>query len=396
MMNGAYMQITQIQGFEDKCTGCGACESVCSENAITMENDKEVFLFPKVDFKKCIQCGKCVNVCHILPKSKSEKTFNKKVYACQIKDRQMLLDATAGGFFPLLSKKVLEVGGVVYGCCWDSNMNAVHQGGETLDIIKRCSGSKYVQSDISNVFTEIYDYLKKGKLVLFSGTPCQVDAVQRYCEALDRSNLLTMDVPCYGVPSQALFSAYIEKLNKKYNAKVVDFRFRDKRHFGWSHTTRITFERQDGTFFEIEETDHKKIDYYKMFGLRDCYLLPCYQCKYNTINRISDFTTGNYWGIENTSKTFDTTLGVSMLIINNEKALRVFEEIKDGMILEERTIENAIECNDALVRGSVLPKYRDALYSCFSKNGFDVMFKRYYQLNFIKIFKALICKILKK
>ncbi len=389
------MLITEIENLTSKCTGCGACACACSQKAIAMVKNAEGFLYPEIKSDKCTHCGNCSEVCHLQQQSKNN-VFEQSVYACQIKDSQMLIHATAGGFFPLLAKTIIEQGGIVYGCSWDSDMNAVHNGGTTVDAIKEFSGSKYLQSNTTKVFPEICEHLKNGKKVLFSGTPCQVDSVLRYCRNLDCSNLITVDVPCYGVPSQSVFSAYIEKLNKKNNAKVIDFRFRDKRHYGWSHTTFITFKRDDGTCFEIEEADHNKIDYYKMFGNRNCYRKSCYQCLYNTLERVSDFTTGNYWGIERKSHVFDATRGVSMVIINSEKALKIFESIKVDMITEERTAKDAVDSNEALTKVTAYPNHRDDIYKSFAKHGFDGMFKRYYKPNPITRIKTMARKFLKK
>ncbi len=386
------MRIKDIFDIETRCTGCGVCAAICPTGAIQMLPDREGFLFPTYDEKKCIQCKRCEKKC---PLTDMEKPQNEqKTYACQIKDKESLLFATAGGFFPLLAKKMIQAGGLVYGCVWDADMKPVHKGIADIESIKCFSGSKYVQSDISCILEEIYDHLKNGKKVLFSGTPCQVAAVLKYCDALDLSRLITVDVICYGVPSPGLFLAYIDELNRKYGAKVVDFRFRDKRKYGWSHTTRITFEKADGNRFEIEEPDYSQIDYYKMFATRDCYRKACYYCQYNEIARVSDFTTGNYWGIENKSSVFDETLGVSMVLVNTERARRIFEELIPDMLVEERTIADAIQSNDALVKGSVLPRKRDAIYACFAKKGFKVMFRKYYQLNFIKRCKAEIKKLI--
>jgi uncharacterized Fe-S center protein len=42
----------------EKCIGCGKCEKVCPEYAITILNKKASF-----DYSKCIGCGECVTVC---------------------------------------------------------------------------------------------------------------------------------------------------------------------------------------------------------------------------------------------------------------------------------------------------------------------------------------------
>ncbi|MBR2376636.1 MAG: Coenzyme F420 hydrogenase/dehydrogenase, beta subunit C-terminal domain [Clostridia bacterium] len=386
--------ITKIVDFEKKCTGCGACFNTCSNNAISMIYNKEGFSYPKIDANKCLKCNKCDGVCPIVQKGESEN-YLQQVYACQIKDKNMLLTATAGGFFPLLAKKIIDGGGFVYGCLWSNELKAVHKGSDNVDIIKKINGSKYVQSDMIDIFKEIYLNLKKGKTVLFSGTPCQVDAVKKYCKDIDLAKLITVDVICYGVPSPKLFSAYIEKLNKRHNAKVIDFKFRDKKTYGWSHTTVITLQRSDGFIFEIEEPDHNKIDYYKMFGTRNCFRESCYNCQYNVLERVSDFTTGNYWDIEKKSSSFKFELGVSMVLINTNKAKEIFNDIKSEMIVEERTIEDAILSNDALVKGSVYPKQRKDVYRHFEKKGFDSVYKKYYQENAMSKIKSKIKKIIK-
>ncbi len=44
---------------EEKCTGCGACASVCPTEAINV-NEKA-----KVDEEKCIECSVCIDECPV-------------------------------------------------------------------------------------------------------------------------------------------------------------------------------------------------------------------------------------------------------------------------------------------------------------------------------------------
>ena len=41
------------------CCGCTACASSCPKSAITMVPDEEGFLYPKIDMRRCIECGAC-------------------------------------------------------------------------------------------------------------------------------------------------------------------------------------------------------------------------------------------------------------------------------------------------------------------------------------------------
>ena len=43
----------------EECCGCHACAAVCMRNCISMKTDEEGFLYPDIDYKNCINCGKC-------------------------------------------------------------------------------------------------------------------------------------------------------------------------------------------------------------------------------------------------------------------------------------------------------------------------------------------------
>lgn len=63
--------------FQDKknCCGCGACYSICPKNAISMVQDEEGFLYPKIDSKKCINCKKCIQICAFKKRQNSKNLF---------------------------------------------------------------------------------------------------------------------------------------------------------------------------------------------------------------------------------------------------------------------------------------------------------------------------------
>lgn len=67
-------------------------------------------------------------------------------------------------------------------------------------------------------------YLKEGKNVLFTGTPCQVDGLYRYLRR-NYDNLLTLDLVCHGVPSNTLFHSYLLKLEDLKKVKISMFEF---------------------------------------------------------------------------------------------------------------------------------------------------------------------------
>ena len=50
---------------KEDCCGCAACYAICPQSAISMIEDEEGFLYPKIDDNKCIYCYSCIKVCPI-------------------------------------------------------------------------------------------------------------------------------------------------------------------------------------------------------------------------------------------------------------------------------------------------------------------------------------------
>jgi Fe-S-cluster-containing hydrogenase component 2 len=44
----------------EKCTGCGACASICPQQAISIKNDAAI-----IDYARCNRCGDCTGVCPV-------------------------------------------------------------------------------------------------------------------------------------------------------------------------------------------------------------------------------------------------------------------------------------------------------------------------------------------
>ena len=376
------MNIKEKNGMLKNCTGCGVCQAVCASKAIVMQANIEGFLYPVVDTTLCRECDRCYTVCPISDNnSTSERHKSFAVYACQAKDKQLLIEATAGGLFPVLAQKIIQMGGSVYGAAYNEHMKVVHQRAVDMVGVARFNGSKYVQSDITPVLECVRTDLVSGCKVLFSGTPCQIDALKLFCSDICSDNLYTLDVVCYGVPSPGVFASYLNSLEEKYNGKIYDYRFRDKHSNGWSHTTVVKMREKQGSERVIEEKNYQCFPYYRMFAHRDCFRTSCYTCSYTNLNRCSDITTGNFWGIEKISSKFDTSLGVSMALINTKKGNNLFVSVRDEIVCEQRLIDEAVAANDALVKCVPYQKRRDRIYKCFSKRGFDRMIQKYYTDN---------------
>lgn len=167
-----------LTGDDKDCYGCRACEQICPHHAISIKPNKEGFLYPVLEATKCVNCGLCVKVCPI--ENVSETNTPIAVYAAQFKNEEELLESSSGGVFSALAEYILSKNGYVAGCVFDNNLVALHILTSDKDEVKKMRGSKYVQSDTGNIYTEIRNFLEAEKLVLFTGTPCQVDGLRRY------------------------------------------------------------------------------------------------------------------------------------------------------------------------------------------------------------------------
>lgn len=187
------------------CCGCEACGQVCPRRCIDFSADGEGFLYPKVNLELCVNCGLCERVCPVV--NQADPVLPRSVFAAKSKLLSERMASSSGGIFPLLAKSAIARGGVVFGAAFDENLNVRHSHAETEAQLSAFSGSKYVQSRIGNSFRLAADFLKAGRFVLFSGTPCQISGLKKFL-GKDYENLLAVEVICHGVPSPKVFSDY--------------------------------------------------------------------------------------------------------------------------------------------------------------------------------------------
>lgn len=317
------------------CTGCSACKQICPKDAISFVPDENGFLYPKIDTEKCIQCGLCKNVCPIL--NKEEKEFDNLFYMAWNKDNTDRINGSSGGVFASIAKYVYKNEGIVYGAAFDKNFKLHHVRTENVEELPPLLGSKYLQSDVGDIFKDVKKDLQDDKLVLFVGTPCQVYGLKLFLKK-EYKNLILCDFVCHGVPSQKIFDKYIE------NTKDLEsFSFRDKTH-GW-----ITFSiRKKFNNGKIDICKFPEDMYMKGF-LNNLYLREsCYNCKFTNLNRHSDITLGDFWGIEKYYPDIDYQNGVSLVIINSTIGEEVFNEIKKELKTRKVDKNIAIENNACL------------------------------------------------
>ena len=346
-----------IENLDKKdCCGCSSCAQKCPKNAIRMKENEEGFLYPIIDREKCVDCGLCSKVCPQLKKVK-EKTMNyPKAYAMRNKNYDELSKSSSGGIFSVLANFVIDNGGVVFGAAYDFNLNINHIKATTKEELSPIRSSKYVQSHINNSYKEAEEALKNGQYVLFTGTPCQISGLNSYLMK-DYERLITADIICHGVPSQKLFHKYLDYLSEKFKSKVVEYNFRSKDKMGLDKVSKV--KTADGKIRYIEPDFDP---YYSNFLSCVTFRKSCYQCHYTNYNRMSNFTIGDFWGVDKIHPDFYKEIGNSLVLVNNEKAEKLLDILKDKLEMLETNIDFAARHNGNLKRPSSKPQRRDTVY----------------------------------
>lgn len=352
------------------CCGCAACAHICPKKCIKMKADDEGFLYPDIDMAQCIDCGLCQKTCPVL-KAKVEAQNDKplNVYAAYNKDEDIRKKSSSGGMFIPLAKYVLDRDGIVFGVKFSDDMRYVyHNSAETLQDALMFCGSKYFQSDVKDTYQEVKTHLAEGRLVLYTGTPCQIEGLLAFLNK-KYDNLICMDFICHGVPSAKVWQKYVE-YTEKNNMKLALMSFREKGDSWGKKYCKITY--SDGR--EVIEPLNQNT-YGSAFSSDVCLRNSCYKCNFRKAMHISDITVGDFWGIDEAAPEMNDNKGISVVMLNSEKGKLVFDKIKDGLKLKEVSFE-AAEKRNTIIRQPKYHKYRTRFYSGLDSDDFGKLVKK--------------------
>lgn len=311
------------------CSGCGACTLECPRGAIRMVTDSLGFGYPEIDHDLCMECGKCMRTCAF--KARMGKAGPLAIiaggrhgvfpdaYAARNRNGTVVSQSRSGGMFTAISDYVLSLDGAVYGAAFDEEFGVVHRRAVTATERDAFRGSKYVQSDIHECFESVRKDLANGLPVLFSGTPCECDAIRSYIGEEYDAKLYVVDIVCHGVPSPAVWKAYLQS----YGREVESVEFRDKEKFGWKdHRETIRF--KDGT-----EKSSRSFAYlfYRHIMMRP----SCSECPYTNLQRPSDLTLADFWGWEEQVPEMNADdLGLSLVLVSTDRGRELLEAARSS------------------------------------------------------------------
>lgn len=356
-----------------KCCGCNACVQRCPKQCIITQENEEGFLYPIVDKEACIDCGLCEKICPVL--NQGEERQPLEVYAAYNKNEEIRMQSSSGGIFTALAEQIIQEGGVVFGARFNEDWEVIHDYTETAEGLSVFRGSKYVQSRIGNTFNQAEQFLKQGRKVLFSGTPCQIAGLKLFLHK-EYENLLIVDFICHGVPSPGVWKKYLEELianqddrNKQFYSSLNSLRnishieFRNK-CLGWkkySFALNLSISDEHGIKKTVLLSEICTENIYMKGFMANLYLRPsCYSCPSNRLKSGSDITIGDYWGIQNIYPNIDDDKGICCVMVNTEKGIFSLSSVDMHKLISSH--EEVYKGNPALIRSVSLPNKRREFY----------------------------------
>ncbi len=377
--------------YRNLCFGCGACRQTCPVNAITMDPDGQGALHPQIDEALCIACGLCEAVC---PDRNPAPRFRPaEGYAAVCRNADLLENAASGGAFSALAKAVLEQGGSVFGSAYPEGTESfapVHTPIDSPEDLWRLQGSKYAQSDTTEIYGQVKNRLEAGRTVLFSGTPCQVDGLYGFLRGKRYANLWTVDLICHGVPSGKLLDDYLRSLEKKSRISVQEFLFRGKYSRWGAFAYRLKYSRK-GKHKEIQRPANRS-SYYWLFLKGAIYRDNCYSCPYASLERTADLTLGDWWGIQQEYPeyvsgqpgTFSLETGISCVLVNTAHGRDAMERFGAYLETKPTAPDAAARWNHQLCHPQQIPAERQAFLDAYSRRGYEGVAQWYEKRNGIK------------
>lgn len=95
----------------------------------------------------------------------------------------------------------------------------------------------------------------------------------------------------------------------------------------------------------------------------------CYSCNFKKINRKSDITLADFWGIDKVLPEFNDEKGTSALIVHSKKGKEIFDRIKEHINFIEVNVEDIKKYNPCLCKSAHYNDNRNQFFKVFNKEG---------------------------
>jgi len=287
-----------------------------------MTADPEGFLYPKIDQEKCVDCGICLKKCPVLNVDSLKLSgHDTRIFAGYRTDTEQLLESASGGAASALAEAFIGSGGLVCGAVYKNNFRGVGFAlADNAAGLKKFKSSKYIFSEMNEIYDRIQLSIREGNKVLFIGLPCEVSALKSYL-GQDIDLLYTVELICYGVTSPIIAKQYLDSLESSHHSTINEFNVRYKKD-GWTVPyLRAVF--RNGRIIE-------KPFYETNYGLAFTQLSrpSCYNCHFKGERRAADMTIGDALGITEEDSCWNDN-GVSLLLTHTNKGAELIDALTD-------------------------------------------------------------------
>ena len=344
----------------NSCCGCAACVHICPKHSISLQEDKDGFLYPKVDMGTCIDCGLCEKVCPMI--NQESECLPLATYAAKNDNETVRLRSSSGGIFTLLAESVIGEGGVVFGARFNEDWEVVHDYTDTIEGLEPFRGSKYVQSCMGESYRQVENFLKADRKVMFTGTPCQIAGLRKFLRK-DYNTLLTIEVVCHGAPAPLVWRTYLNNEITKCGTDlsgVEGINFRDKLT-GWK-TYSLSVKLSKNI---VSSSLSKDNDYMRAFLSNLSLRKSCYNCRAKSGKSGADITIGDFWGIENIRPEIDDDKGLSLVLVNSPKGMASLKTLSCEFV--PVGFDEAVKGNSAYYHSVSKPVNREFFFHCIRK-----------------------------
>lgn len=362
----------EIKRKED-CVGCNACVQRCPEQCISMHEDEHGFLYPQVDKDKCINCTLCEKVCPVI--NRNEARVPIQCLAAKGDDNELVNNSSSAGIFTLLAQRTIKNNGVVFGAAFNSVWGVEHTYTETMEGLSKFQGSKYVQSIIGNSFIEAERFLKSGREVLFSGTPCHIAGLKRFLNKV-YENLICVELICHGIPSPLIWRSYLQSVVGKYDqtdslsiqdaSKIKHIKFRDKK-ISWRKFCFSIIGNDNKTILSQKHYYNLYLKaYLRNFNLR----YSCYNCPARKGRSGADIMLGDFWSVARLYPDFYSPAGVSLILAYSGKGEAIMHDINaETIVIKYEEALNNINIELDVKK----PAERDTFFNDFNQFGISAL-----------------------
>lgn len=289
----------------------------------------------------------------------------------------VLKGSSSGGAFMAIAEAFLKITdnrGYVFGVCFDENMKLKYDGVSGISQCRKFCGSKYITPQLDSALKEVEYRLKRKDYVLFIGLPCHVNGMTHVLKKHDvnTERLYTVDLICNGAPSERVWIDFVKLLEHKYKGKLTDFHFRVKGSPSNPYKTKAYFENGK-TVIDTNIT----ASYNRLFLKKLLIQKKCFSCRYKTLDRYTDLTIGDFWGISHIMPAIEAKNGVSLVLVSTKKGQLLLDKINEGILLSECEDTQFLNYQNNLVSNPEIPHNYSQFWRNYDEYGIEYILKKY-------------------